>query len=61
MITHRRTFEISKDQPHLRRGRPARRRVTLDPARAEADFWRSFNLDKFAKDWRRGVGKREQR
>jgi hypothetical protein len=27
------------------------------PPPSEADFWRSFNLDKFARDWRRGVGR----
>ena len=61
MITHRRTFEIAKDQPFLRQRRLPRRAAGREPSRPEADFWRSFNLEKFAQDWRLGVGRREQR
>jgi hypothetical protein len=57
MISHRRNFEIAREQPHLRPRRTGRRARVVDPVRAEIDFWRSFNLEKFAQDWRRGVGK----
>jgi hypothetical protein len=41
---------LSKDQPYLRR----RRAPAPDaPARTELDFWRHFDLEKFARDWRR--------
>ena len=44
-----------KDQPILRR---RRRRVDIvRPDRVKADFWKHFDLEKFAMDWRRGIGK----
>lgn len=58
MIPDRRTYALSKDQPILKRAR-ARGRVPIAaqrPEQVEADFWRSFDLEKFARDWRRGVG-----
>lgn len=48
---------LAKDQPILRR----RRRKRVSPYRVEKiqrDFWKNFDLDKFAQDWRRGIGLR---
>ena len=47
---------LAKDQPILRR---ARRRKPADASqleRLQRDFWRYFDLEKFATDWRNGVG-----
>lgn len=50
-------IRLSKDQPLLRR-KPRRAPKGGRTDRAEIDFWKHFNVDKFAQDWRRGVGKR---
>lgn len=57
MIPDRRTYSLSKDQPILREARRRRTRSAADRERMEVDFWRHLDLDKFAADWRRGVGK----
>ena len=53
------SIRISKDQPLLRR-KPRRGGKVDRSGRAEVDFWKHFNLEKFASDWRRGLGKRQQ-
>jgi hypothetical protein len=40
---------------------PRRRRTkkvrTVDLEKLQRDFWMHFDLEKFAKDWRRGLGR----
>src|SRR5687768_5102301 len=46
---------LQKDQPVLRR-RPRRRRADAETvARLQKDFWKHFDLEKFAMDWRGGL------
>lgn len=46
------SYSLAKDQPILQQAR--RRRSHLARAnRPESTFWKSFNLDKFARDWSR--------
>jgi hypothetical protein len=48
----RRSYSLSKDQPILQQAR--RRRSHLSRVnRPESEFWKSFNLEKFARDWGR--------
>lgn len=49
MITDRRTYQLSKDQPILREAGRRRRRETLDREWLEADFWRNFDLEKLGR------------
>lgn len=60
MNSERTRIRLSKEQPILDR---ARRRRAKRPAavRSETDFWQHFDLDKFARDWQRGLGKRAAR
>ena len=53
MNPERNRIWLAKDQPILER---ARRRPARRQPRPETDFWRHFDLDKFARDWRRGAG-----
>jgi hypothetical protein len=55
MITTRPTVRLAKEQPILRRRR-RRRTKPIDMAKVQRDFWRHFDLEKFASDWRRGIG-----
>lgn len=61
MIPDRRTYSLAKDQPILREARRRRTPSAVDRERMEVDFWRHLDLDKFAADWRRGVGKDRSR
>lgn len=45
-----------KDQPILRRRRRRRRVDAATMDRVKKDFWKHFDLEKFATDWRLGVG-----
>ncbi|MEX2582067.1 MAG: hypothetical protein WD766_02265 [Gemmatimonadota bacterium] len=45
------------DQPILRRRR-RRKSKPIDMERLQRDFWKHFDLEKFASDWREGVGRR---
>jgi hypothetical protein len=54
-----RGFTLAEQQPILEKARAPRRPRRTAPERAESEFWRSFNLEKFAADWRRGVGRRK--
>lgn len=60
MFTNRRSYALAKDQPILEQARRRRRGRKATSRRTEADFWKTFNIDKFAADWRRGVGKRQR-
>lgn len=51
------SVSLQKDQPVLRRRRRARRADAETMARLQKDFWKHFDLEKFAMDWRMGVGK----
>ena len=57
----RRSYSLSKDQPILEQARRRRAAHSIRPPRPESEFWASFNLDKFARDWGRGVGTRKVR
>ena len=59
MIPSRRTYSLSKDQPILRQARQRRPSSAPDRERMEAEFWANFNVEKFARDWRRAVRQRE--
>jgi hypothetical protein len=61
MLTERRNFTLAKDQPILRSSRRRSRAKGQDREHLEIDFWKSFNLEKFARDWQRGVGRRKAR
>ena len=52
-----REFKLAREQPILKRARRRRALLAAPPRRPETDFWRSFNLDKLARDWRRGPGR----
>ncbi len=47
---------LAKDQPILRQRRRSRRPSAAAVERLQKDYWRFFDLEKFANDWRRGVG-----
>jgi hypothetical protein len=49
---------LAKDQPILRRKPRTKPVRPADIERLQSDFWRHFDLEKFASDWRRGVGGR---
>ena len=49
---------LAKDQPILRRRRRRKAPSAEQLERLQRDFWKNFDLDKFAADWRRGVGVR---
>lgn len=56
ITTNRAPVRLAKDQPILRRRR-RRRAVTAERLEMiQRDFWKHFDLEKFAMDWRRGVG-----
>ena len=55
MSTSYHPVRLAKDQPILRRARRRKSRP-LDLERIQRDFWRHFDLEKFATDWRSGVG-----
>lgn len=57
MLSNRRDYALSKDQPILQRAR--RRNRANGQNRSEADFWLHFDLEKFACDWQREL--RQQR
>lgn len=61
MLTDRRSFALAKDQPILRNSRRRSRAKGQDRDLLEIDFWKNFNLEKFAADWQRGLGKRRAR
>ena len=46
----------AKEQPILRRRHRRAKRRAADVERIQGDFWRHFDLEKFASDWRSGVG-----
>lgn len=54
MIRKTRDYTLSADQPILRRNRKRRKRAA-DAERMEATFWRSFDLEKLARDWREAL------
>lgn len=56
----RETIRLSKDQPILQRNKRSlfRRRKRGDAREMECDFWRHFDLEKFATGWREVLGKR---
>lgn len=56
MLGTRRDYHLSTDQPILRRNRRRRKRRG-DAERMEASFWRSFDLEKLARDWRGSLGR----
>ena len=49
---------LAKDQPILRRRRRRKSATAEQLDRIQRDFWKYFDLDKFASDWQRGVGRR---
>jgi hypothetical protein len=49
---------LAKDQPILRRRRRRKATNADQVERIQRDFWKHFDLEKFAGDWRRGVGLR---
>ena len=52
---------LAEEQPIFRR---SRRRRAVDPRdleRSQKDFWQHFDLEKFAADWQRGIGKHTAR
>jgi hypothetical protein len=51
------SVSLQKDQPILRRRRRRRRNDAASMDRLKKDFWKHFDLEKFAMDWRLGVGK----
>ncbi len=55
--TYRRPV-VSKDWTPPRRNRSKKPRPAGDVEKLQRDFWLHFDLEKFAMDWRRGVGKR---
>jgi hypothetical protein len=57
MSTMHRPIRLAKEQPILRR-RPRRRPKPVDIEKLQRDFWQHFDLEKFAQDWRSGVGLR---
>lgn len=42
----------------LPRRRRSRKLRSVDMEQLQKDFWLHFDLEKFANDWRRGIGKR---
>lgn len=54
--TSRAPVQLAKDQPILRRRRRRRSSSEKQMDRIQKDFWKYFDLEKFATDWRRGVG-----
>lgn len=52
MIPDRRTYSLSQDQPILREARRHRKGTARDRDAMEAEFWKNFNLDKLARDWK---------
>lgn len=56
MIPVRRQYQLSPDQPILQRNR--RRRRAAVRVRPETDFWKHFDVEKLARDWRLGLGKK---
>ena len=57
-ITYR-SSRLAKEQPILRL-LMRRRRKPVDVEKFQRDFWRHFDLEKFARDWQSGVGLREK-
>jgi hypothetical protein len=55
--TYRKPVAV-KDWTPPRRPRSKKTRQPDDTAKLQRDFWLHFDLDKFATDWRRGLGKR---
>ncbi len=49
---------FAKDWTPPRRRRSKQQRPAVDLERLQRDFWLHFDLEKFAMDWRRGLGKR---
>jgi hypothetical protein len=59
MGTSHQPIRLAKDQPILqKRRRTSRRATSTDLETLERNFWHFFDLEKFAADWRRGVGTR---
>ena len=57
MVTHSSApVRLAKDQPILRRRRRRKGVSAEQIERLQRDFWRYFDLEKFANDWRSGVG-----
>lgn len=56
ITTSRAPVQLAKDQPILRRRRRRRSPSTREIELIQKDFWKFFDLEKFATDWRRGVG-----
>ena len=57
MSTSYRPVRLAKDQPIMKR-RARRKSRPVDLERIQRDFWKHFDLEKFASDWRGGVGAR---
>lgn len=57
MTTSFSPVRLAKNQPILQRRRRRRTATAVDLERLQRDFWKHFDLEKFARDWRRGVGK----
>jgi hypothetical protein len=47
---------LAKDQPILRQRRKRKPVSAATLERLQKDFWKHFDLEKFARDWRVGVG-----
>jgi hypothetical protein len=56
MSIRHRSLTLAKDwsPPPRRRAKKLR---PADSERIQRDFWLHFDLEKFASDWRRGIGK----
>ena len=54
MLRKPREYTLSADQPILKRSRRRRKRAA-DSERMEASFWRTFDLEKLSRDWRRAL------
>jgi hypothetical protein len=61
MIPDRRTYALSTDQPILREARRHKKGATRDSEAIEVEFWKNFNLEKFARGWDVAVKKRTPR
>ncbi|MEX2570164.1 MAG: hypothetical protein WD737_02595 [Gemmatimonadota bacterium] len=51
------TVRLAKDQPILRRNRRRRKSRPVSLERLQRDFWKHFDLEKFASDWRSEIGR----
>lgn len=54
MLSNRRDYNLSNEQPILRLSRKRRKRAA-DSERMEITFWKNFELEKLARDWQRAL------